>query len=532
MIRESNEHIEELERKILEKDREINQLSRIGLELTAGILQYNFNTNTMEVSDTLLQILRNCFPENAVTLDNLLSTVAAEDKVFLQELFSWPKTVRRKVTGSFKLSQKSKDYRETKFFLIVGSYETTPDNENVLICVIKDATKEVKQLKDLQRNLERSEESDRIKTNFLLNISHNIRTPMNSILGFAELLNMTDPDPARRREYIEVIKKQSKTLIQLIDNVAEIAKYESGNMTITKTPVNINLLLKEVVKDVDNIRSASRKEHVFISLNLPSKTGVEIFTDSGRLHQIFINLVNHSLKYTAEGTIEIGYSIGEESRIDFYVKDTSPGLTKTEIKTIFDRFTLLDREELSRYDDETGLSLSIAKSIVRLLGGKISAESEEDKGVTFNFSLPYEKIPSHVPNSIEDELISVQFKWSDKVILIVEDEDVNGLFLEAVFQETGAQTLYAKNGKQAIELCKSISKIDLILMDIKMPVLNGLKATQEIRKFNPTIPIIAQTALSLEEDRQNCLQAGCNDLITKPIEVEELLVLVNRYFTN
>jgi CheY-like chemotaxis protein/nitrogen-specific signal transduction histidine kinase len=402
--------------------------------------------------------------------------------------------------------------------------------ENYLIGAIRDITKELKQIRDLQRNLEKAEDSDKIKTIFLLNISHNIRTPMNSILGFAELLSMTDPGPEKRKEFLQVIKKQSKSLLQLIDDVAEIAKYESGTMTITKTPVNLNLLINEIVKEVENLRSAIRKDNVKIIQTLPLREGIEIYTDAGRLHQIFVNLINHSLRYTTQGSIELGYVLPADNKIDFYLKDSSKGITKEDLKIILDKSILLDRTEAGRYDDETGLSLNIARSILKLLGGRITFDSDAVTGTTFSFSLPYEETPEHT-KSIEEELaINGQYKWSDKVILIVEDEEVNGLFLEAIFQETGAQTLYAKNGLQAIELCKSINKIDLILMDIRMPVMNGLKATKEIRKFNQMVPIIAQTALSLEEDRQNCLQSGCNDSIIKPIEVEELLNLVNKYF--
>ena len=170
---------------------------------------------------------------------------------------------------------------------------------------------------------------------------------------------------------------------------------------------------------------------------------------------------------------------------------------------------------------------------MKLLGGKINFDYDPAIGGTFNFSVPFEAPPQPKTDISEEELAFQQrYKWTNKVILIVEDEEVNGIFLEAVLHETGAQTIYAKNGHQAIDLCKSINKIDLILMDIRMPVMNGLKATQEIRKFNQTIPIIAQTALALEEDREKCLLAGCNDTITKPIEIEGLLLLINRYFSH
>jgi signal transduction histidine kinase len=513
-------------------DIELN--SKVFSLLGSGYFSYNFNSDEFDASNSLLMLVESCLQQTVLSPETLIDNAHSEDKPFLQELFSSPlKIQRKKIAGQFRLVPKNKEYREIKYFSIIGIYDTNENNEVILTCSVREISKELKQIRELQRNVEKAEDADKIKTMFLLNISHNIRTPMNSILGFAELLSMTEPEPERRKEFIQVIKKQSKSLIQLIDDVAEIAKYETGQLSITKTPVNLNLLIHEIVRDVENIRSAARKNHVRIIPKLPSKEGVEIFTDAGRLHQILINLMYHSLRYTADGYIEIGYTVPAENKIDFFIKDTSRGVSKEDIKNIFDRFLQLDRDEINRYDDDTGLGLTIARSIVKLLGGKLNLDSDPETGMTFTFSLPFESTPINPSISVEDELaFTRQYKWSDKVVLIVEDEEVNGLFLEAIFQETGAQTLYAKNGVQAIELCKSINKIDLILMDIRMPVMNGIKATQEIRKINRKIPIIAQTALALEEDRQNCLLAGCNDTIIKPIEVEELLRIVNKYFTH
>ena len=507
-------------------------INQLGIILSAGYMQFNFNDRTLTVNESLRMLIENCTIRPELTSETIIESVHPDDKSFMEELFAAPRP-GKKINSQFRLTWRSKDSRELRYFQISGILEKNSGNEDILTCVIRDITKENKQFKDQQRNLEKASESDRIKTLFLLNISHNIRTPMNSILGFAELLSMTDPEPERRKEFIQVIKKQSKSLLQLIDNVAEIAKYESGTLTVTKTLVNLNLLINEIVKDIEILRSASRKEHVKIQVSLPIKDGLEIYTDAGRLHQVFINIINHSLKYTLDGYIELGYKLPVESRIEFFVKDTSQGLEKEEIKNIFDRFGQLNRDETGRYNEETGLGLIIAKSIVKLLGGKINFETNTGSGFIFSFTLPYELPPSvQINHEIENEAIAEHYKWKDKVILIVEDEEVNGLFLEAVFQETGAQTLYVKNGLQALELCKSISKIDLILMDIKMPVMNGIKATQEIRKFNRNVPIIAQTALASEEDLHKFLQSGCNDTITKPIEVNELLQLVNKYFTS
>jgi signal transduction histidine kinase/CheY-like chemotaxis protein len=530
--------IEELRR----KNQELEQLLTINNEalvnkisslVSAGYIVWNIPQQKLLYNETLESLFENCLPSFPFSVDELINNSNAEDQEFLKEVFSEPKGQKKKITGQFRLTYRSKDFREIKYFQLSGLYEKSGKDETVLTLVVRDITKENKQIRELQRNLDRAEESDRIKTLFLLNISHNIRTPMNSIMGFAELLNLTDPGPERRSDYIQTIKRQSKNLLQLIDDVSEVAKYESGIMTITKAPVNLNFLLKETIRDAENIRTSVRKENVKIFLSVPAGEGLEIFADAGRLHQIFVNLINHSLKYTNEGSIELGYTLPVESRINFFVKDTSQGINKDEMKSLLEMFTQISKGEISRYDDETRLSLTIARSIIKLLGGKLNFDTESGTGNIFNFSMPYEAPPSGKQEISEEELaFQQQYKWNDKVILLVEDEEVNGLFLEAVFHETGAQTLYAKNGKQAVELCKSINKIDLILMDIRMPVMNGLKATQEIRKFNRYIPIIAQTALSLEEDRQQCLLAGCNDTVTKPIEIEELLRLVNKYFSH
>ena len=529
LIKELNK---QLEKERQEKQNDLNSLNQLNNLLSVGYFQYNFSNESFLINDSLKAQFENCFDDIQISPKLLIESVHPEDTLFIEDIFTQPKPAGKKISGQFKLTQRIKDNRETKYFLLNGIYYKNPDNQDILTCAVRDITKETKQIKDLQRNLDKSTESDKIKTLFLLNISHNIRTPMNSILGFAELLNMHDPGPERRKEFIQIIKKQSKSLLQLIDNLAEIAKYESGALTITKTPVNLNLLIKEIVRDIENIRSEIRKENVKIIVSLPVEEGIEIFIDAGRLHQIFINLINHSLKYTLKGYIELGYRQPAENKIDFFVKDTSQGLEKEDLKNIFDRFGQYSGDESSRYNEETSLMLNIAKSIVKLLGGKINFDVNADTGFIFEFTLPYEPPPSQIDHTLsDDEEIARHYKWNGKVILIVEDEEVNGLFLEAVFQETGAQTLYAKNGKQAIELCKSINKIDIILMDIKMPVMNGIKATQEIKKLNKNIPIIAQTALFSEEDRENCLLAGCDDAITKPIEVGELLQMVNKYFT-
>lgn len=440
---------------------------------------------------------------------------------------------------------KEKQYFRNQIRIIIdkdGTKETKPieiilfnksENRNLFVICLKDVSQIVKQKKELLKTRERIEESDKLKSSILLNISHQIRTPLNSITGFAELLAGSESDTRKRKEYIDIIKQQSKRILGLIDDISEIAKLESGKINITKIPCNLKLTLNEVLLSFNHQRTSKQQEQVEIRLNTPAGKGLEIMTDSGRLQQTIINIINYSLRYTQKGHIEFGYLFEEENlKITFFVNDTSSGLNKEDQKVIFNKFSVIDLAENSKMEDP-GLGLTIAKNIVKNLGGRIWIESEEGKGNSFMFTLPFEPIPENEHVDIEKEITGEKlYQWPNKRILIVDDEEVNAMFLDAVFQGTGVKILFAKNGNEAIELCKNISGIDLVLMDLKMPGTNGLKATQEIRKFNTKIPIIAQTALVSEEDKQNCLLVGCNDIITKPIEVFELMVLVNKYIAD
>lgn len=500
--------------------------------LSAGFFVYNLNSETLNVSESLLVLFENYISPENFTIENFINLVHPDDRNLFAEILTIPKTPKKPITSQFKTSPKSKEGKETRFYSIIAEYSKTDSGDNLVICAIRENTKETKQLREIQRSKDKSQESDNLKTVFLANISHNIRTPMNSILGFAELLSISDPGAERRKEYIRLIKKQSKNLLQLIDEVSEIARYESGTMTISKTKCNLELLIKEIFKDCENLISALQKEKFSFSINYPENELIEVFTDTGRIHQVFINLLNYIIKSNTQGNLEIGYKLPIDNKVEFFIKNTYLEINKEEQKALFTQLSQFDINNISRYDEEIGLGITIAKGILKLLGGRIWLDSDQENSVILYFSIPYEPQPTVKIESIEEEAEhKVPYRWNNKVILIVEDEEVNGLFLEAVFHDTEARTLYAKNGYQAIELCKNISKIDLILMDIRMPVMNGLKATQEIRKFNQTIPIIAQTALSLDEDRHQCILAGCNDTITKPIDVEELLFLLNKYLS-
>lgn len=491
-------------------------------ELDFLILDYNSNKTS-----TLLPKDKSFVVNEILEESNFDNLILPEDlKTYKNAVESLKEKPYHKIQIRFSYGSDSlKDIKPVEISLI----NLDKDLSRVLL-VIKDISKIVKQRRDLIRSKEKIEESDKLKSTILSNISHYIRTPLNSVTGFSELLANSGSDFKQRKDYIDIIKRQSKRILGLIDDLSEIAKLEKGNVVISSNPCNLNLLLNELLLGINQQRSLNQHELVEVKLDIPQGKGLEINTDSGRLQQTINNLVNYSLKYTQRGHILIGYRLDEAiQKIIFFIKDTSSGLTKDEQKILFNKFTAMDNPEKSRYE-EPGLGLTIARNIIKNLGGKVWVESEENKGNSFFFTLPYEPIKSETDVDIEEEFPNKSiFQWPNKVILIVDDEDVNAVFIEAVLQGTNVQVLYAKNGQEAIELCKTINKIDLILMDLKMPVLNGISATKEIRKFNTKIPIIAQTALASLEDKQECMNAGCNDIVTKPIEVQELLHKVNKY---
>jgi signal transduction histidine kinase len=503
-------------------------LKSIPLSLLAEIEEIDFLIYSL-TSNTFLTFLEKAFvlPKIPFDLSELKSFFHPEDLTTFENALD-KSSEKSFIENQMRLVSEKDNTKETKSVEVVVF--RNPAEKDQVIISIKDISQIARQRKELLKSREKIEESDKLKSSILFNISHQIRTPLNSITGFSELLAGSDSDIKKRKEYIEIIKQQSKRILGLIDDISEIAKLETGKINLSKIPCNLKLILKEILIGLNQQRTAKQQEQVEIKLNIPEGSGIELMTDSGRLQQTLINIINYSLRYTQKGFIEFGYQFDEpSSKVVFFVNDTSSGLTKDEQKVIFNKFSVIDLGESTKMEDP-GLGLTIAKNIVKNLNGKIWVESEEGKGNSFLFTIPFEPVPSTEHVDIENEInLDVTFQWPNKRILIVDDEEVNAMFLDAVFQGSGVQILFAKNGHEAVELSKNISGIDLILMDLKMPVMNGLKATQEIRKFNTKLPIIAQTALASEEDQQQCILVGCNATITKPIEVQELMVLVNKY---
>ncbi len=383
---------------------------------------------------------------------------------------------------------------------------------------------------ELQEAKEKAEESDRLKSSFLANMSHEIRTPMNAIIGFSDLLTDPDINDHQKQEIIKHINKSSNTLVYLIDDIIDIAKIEAGQLKINKSECNINQILADVCNSFSESHNLKSKDSVQLKLMKGIQNdNFTIHTDPIRFQQILINLIGNGLKYTENGFVECGYMVKTEnnnSHLEFYVKDTGIGIQKDKHEEIFNRFSKVEDDKTKLYRG-TGLGLAITKNLVEMLDGKIWLESKENIGSIFYFSIPVVEFKGlHTPESEKDYSLK---DWRNNTILIAEDEDSNYRVLQMALKRTNINILRAENGKQAVEICRSNKNINLVLMDIKMPELNGLEATREIKKVRPELPIIAQTAYAMQEDEEKTKNAGCVDYLSKPIKTKVLISTLNKY---
>ncbi len=365
----------------------------------------------------------------------------------------------------------------------------------------------------------KAEESDNLKSAFLANMSHEIRTPMNGIIGFSDMLANPNLKKEKQIQFIKIIQDCSNQLLTLIDDLIDIAKIESNQIKINISPTCLNDVLFEVYSLYKSKINPLNIELCFLPGLVDDKSHVN--TDVIRLKQIIINLMNNAIKFTNKGQIKFGY-VQRNELIEFFIEDTGIGIEKEFHKIIFDRFRQVDYTEKRKFGG-TGLGLSISKSLVTLLGGTIWVDSIPNQKTTFYFTIPYE-----IVNKIDGaakRIISSEQPMFDRLItiLIAEDEIVNYLFFEEIFSDMNVKTIHAQNGEEAIKAIHSNPEIDIVLMDMKMPVMNGIDATCEIKKIKKNIPIIAQTAYALSADKIKAMEAGCDDYITKPINTKQLI---------
>jgi PAS domain S-box-containing protein len=406
---------------------------------------------------------------------------------------------------------------------------------------------------ELRQAKEHAEESDRLKTAFLSNISHEIRTPMNGIIGFAELLKKPDLTGEQQQDFIRIIKKSSDRMLNTINNIVDISKIETGQMKLTLSETNINEQLEFIC---NFFKPEADTKGITLSLNTGLlNSQANIITDRSKIYAVLTSLLSNAFKYTKKGRIEFGYDmvafdplhIAETlhatslraTDLKFYVKDTGIGVPADRRQAIFERFMQADISDTRAFQG-AGLGLSISKAYVEMLDGRIWVESDpgaetvgsngEGKGSVFYFTIPY-KIATNQNPAIENTIPVGEVKKANKKlkVLIVDDDEVSELLISVTIKQYSDKIFRVQTGNEAVEVCRNHPDLDLVLMDIKLPEMDGYQATRQIRQFNEKVVIIAQTAFGLTGDREKATGAGCNDYIPKPINLALLKKMIQKH---
>lgn len=383
---------------------------------------------------------------------------------------------------------------------------------------------------DLLQAKEKAEESDRIKTTFISNLSYEIRNPINNIIGYADLISSQRLRNEIKDQYVAEIVQNSKALLNQIENIIEIAKLEANQVVAAVHQANLLTFLTNMIAYTQSELKYFRKEHIEIRSAFDRKElDIEVLFDKNNLHMLFTRLVHNAVQYTAKGHIEIGCNRINANTLQFWVSDSGEGIDKENFDGLFDS----PRPRLDNtWRDGLGLGLPIAKGLIDLLGGKIWIESDKEIGTNVYFTIPFSTVRGgNAPLEFHrpEYSTTVVPDLKGKKILIVEDQYSNYLLLKTILEETQCSVYHAENGNEAIELCKTIPDIDLVFMDLRMPGMDGIDATRLIKSTNPKLIVVAQTAYSSGVKLNLCLDAGCNDFITKPISRHAIHELLCKY---
>jgi len=373
---------------------------------------------------------------------------------------------------------------------------------------------------------EKAEESDKLKTAFLSNMSHEIRTPMNAILGFTKMLDDPNLKDSERRDYIDIINQSSLRLLSVINDIIDISKIESNQIEMNEMNFSLNSLISELFKFYKP--HVTRKKIKFKIHDTTGGTDYIVSGDEQKVYQVMSNLISNALKFTSTGTIEIGYKILKDA-VRFHCKDTGIGISEDVQLKIFERFR---QASFSHTKDHggTGLGLSIAKGLVELMGGEIWFRSTVNKGSVFYFTIPYiPKANLIIPAGSSITGKTMEVEWSDKTFLVAEDEDLNYKYLYKILKKTKVNVIRVTTGREALDTALSNDRIDCILMDVKMPEMNGFEATKAIKAIKKNIPIIIVTAYALSGERELAFSSGCSDYLAKPYSDVDLINAIAKW---
>jgi PAS domain S-box-containing protein len=424
---------------------------------------------------------------------------------------------------SISMRHRSKDGKVFPVEIISHSLPEK-NGRKIRLAMITDITERLKAAEQLKLAKEKAEASDKLKTSFLNNISHEVRTPLNGILGFADILSQPDLSEEDRTFAYSTLHLSSDRLLDTITNYMDISLIISGNITVYKKEFLPAQVLNELLRKFAPVCSEKKLK---LSLYIPEQADkLIIISDPEKLNRIVSHLLSNAVKFTEKGSIEFGYTTNSET-IEFFVSDTGMGMRKESVGIIFDLFTKEDRGPL-KLTEGSGLGLSISKGLIEILGGHVRVETEKGKGSCFFFTIPVGgKIENHNINPVTDKQKKNKL---NNYILVAEDDEINFFYLKTMLkQNTSAEIIHASNGREAIEKFKEIPDIGLVLMDIKMPVMDGLEATRQIKAIKRDVPVIAITAYAMAGDETRILDAGCDYYLTKPINKKLLLDKIAEY---
>jgi len=394
-------------------------------------------------------------------------------------------------------------------------------------------SRDITRLKQVHEDLVKAnigaEASNRLKSNFLANISHEIRTPLNSVVGFSNLLLANNLPNEVKEEYIEHINHNSEKLLQIIGDIIDLSRLESSQIEITYEEASLSSIVNEIIEEARQVIKRNEKPIILTVKNHFESLGDLIFTDRIWLKRVLNHLMDNALKFTLEGSVEFSYLLENQS-IVFKIRDTGIGINKENLGHIFEEF----RQEFDGHHrpfEGLGIGLTLAKEVIERMGGKIFVESEKGVGSEFSFSIPYRPAGSMKPKpvAVPSEQLLKPIDWSLRKCLLVDDNKDILIYLNRILTDTGVSILTARSGFEAIELIKRNPDIDVVLLDMQMPEMNGIEATKEIRKIRKDIPIIAQTAFIFEDDKDIILEAGCDACLIKPIRREHLLTVMSSF---
>jgi signal transduction histidine kinase/ligand-binding sensor domain-containing protein/CheY-like chemotaxis protein len=426
-----------------------------------------------------------------------------------------------------KISEQNEMLAEQKSD-VENAYQELSNYRNKLEELVEERTKELTIAK------EKAEESDRLKSSFLTNLSHEIRTPLNSIIGFSGLLLDQEPTLEEKNSYKEIIEGSNNTLLNLINDIIDFSKIESGHLEIILSEVTLGSILDDIHKIFSlEIKKQSHETNKKLDfyLNIDNKLrSIVLTTDEMRLKQILSNLISNAIKFTHKGSIEVGCEmLQNENRLKFYVKDTGIGIKPEYLRIIFERFRKIEEEGTYLYRG-AGLGLSISQELAKHLGGEIKVESSEGNGSIFYFTIPVKAIPADNKDNISEITGNKGIPLlTDELILLAEDDYANFSYMEKLLLKTKAKVLHAKDGMEVLDIYKSNPRIVMILMDIKMPRMNGIESLVELKKLGIKIPVIAQTAYAFADEIRKIKAEGFTDYIAKPINPNELFGLLHKY---